>query len=121
MQKHIMVDFDGVIHSYKTPYLDVSIIPDPPVPGAIEWLKTLIENYRVTIFSSRCILPEAEMAMDNWLTKNGLPCCYLEQLAFSAIKHGAWIYIDDRGYRFDGTFPTVEQINELIPWHKNVQ
>ena len=35
----ICVDFDGVIHSYKSGWRGVAVIPDPPVPGAIEWLE----------------------------------------------------------------------------------
>ena len=34
----VAVDFDGVIHSYTTLWFTASVIPDPPVPGAIEWL-----------------------------------------------------------------------------------
>ena len=34
----VLVDFDGVIHSYTSPFTTPDEIKDPPVPGAFEWL-----------------------------------------------------------------------------------
>jgi hypothetical protein len=46
-------DFDGVIHSYTSPWIDEATIPDPPVPGALRWLWKATEWFDVQIYSSR--------------------------------------------------------------------
>jgi len=38
MKPILCVDFDGVIHSYTSKWVDEATIPDPPVPGALRWL-----------------------------------------------------------------------------------
>ena len=50
----VCVDFDGVLHSYTTPWINAHTIPDPPVQGAIAWLATMLEKFDVVIFSTRC-------------------------------------------------------------------
>ena len=37
--KTILLDFDGVIHSYTSGWKGAGVIPDPPVPGAIDFLR----------------------------------------------------------------------------------
>lgn len=34
----LVVDFDGVLHAYESPWTSPWTIPDAPVEGAIEWL-----------------------------------------------------------------------------------
>ena len=34
----ICLDFDGVIHSYTSGWKGAAVIPDPPVPGALEFI-----------------------------------------------------------------------------------
>src|SRR5690606_19100252 len=49
----VCVDFDGVLHSYVSGWKGGTVIPDPPVPGAIEWLTKLHESYEIAILSTR--------------------------------------------------------------------
>ena len=51
----IAIDFDGVIHSFKSGWQGHRKISDPPVDGAIEWLKMLIHSDEVvpSIYSAR--------------------------------------------------------------------
>jgi len=37
-------------------------------------------------------------------------------IEITAIKPRA-IYIDDRGYQFTGTFPSIEYISKFKPWN----
>lgn len=55
MKKRILVDFDGVIHSYRSGWKGLDVIPDPPVENAIKWLETICgdERFEVSIYSSR--------------------------------------------------------------------
>ena len=45
----ICVDFDGVIHNYTTKFEHPTIIPDPPVEGAIEWLSEVVQHFEVYV------------------------------------------------------------------------
>ena len=44
MKKTILVDFDGVIHSYTSVLKGARVIPDLPVPGAIESVYPGVRN-----------------------------------------------------------------------------
>lgn len=122
----IAVDFDGVIHSYQTPWVATHIIPDPPVEGAIEWLWETIQKLDVVIFSTRCRSWRGRWAMRKWLKKHAQGLYYedasggigLESVRFSYEKPPALVYLDDRAMRFAGTFPTVQQIHGAKPWNK---
>ena len=64
MSKPILcVDFDGVIHSYASGWKGADAIPDPPVPGAMEFLREALRHFRVSIFSSRSNQPGGIAAM----------------------------------------------------------
>jgi hypothetical protein len=40
----LAIDFDGVLHSYKSGWKGAKNIPGPPVDGAIEWLSDLVSH-----------------------------------------------------------------------------
>jgi hypothetical protein len=130
----ICVDFDGVIHSYKSGWQGVSVIPDDPVPGAIDWLMehlpmpdalggSFAPEYKgpiVQIYSSRSKSWFGRRAMVKWLIKHGLPPSYISDgiLKFPSKKPAAFLTIDDRAICFDGTFPTAGQMMAFKPWNK---
>jgi hypothetical protein len=117
----VAVDFDGVLHSYSSPWVDAATIPDPPVPGALEWLAEMLRHFDVAILSTRNHQEGGVEAMQAWLARHG---CWdegdrgVESITFPIYKPPALIYIDDRGYRFAGTFPTRHEIHTLRPWNK---
>jgi hypothetical protein len=114
----IAVDFDGVLHSYSSPWQGATVIPDPPVEGAIQWLERMVEHFTVFIFSTRCKEISGPPAMLNWFKEYGLPEGVRRQLYFEAEKPPALIYLDDRAMTFTGTFPTIDEINVFRPWNK---
>ena len=123
MIKNIYVDFDGVINSYQTPVNKtegVNELPDDALPGALEWLSDLIKNFHVTIYSTRLVNgAETERAISQWLLDQGLYHYDLDKLSFSAVKHGAHVYIDDRAWRYEGgAYPTVQELEDFKPWGK---
>lgn len=111
----IAVDFDGVVHQYVTPWIDAATIPDPPMPGAFDWLRQTLQQYRVIIYSSR--LPVGFDAMYHWFIEHGGEDLLVEGLEFwiEAGKPTALVYLDDRAVRFAGVFPSMEQLAER-PW-----
>lgn len=111
--KAIGLDFDGVLHSYTSPWTTATEIPDPPVPGALEAVKSWIKaGYEVVITSARADDPGGKEAIEAWLKKHGFPALPVHP------KLKATIYIDDRGFRFEGKFPTADEIEKLRPWTK---
>ena len=115
-RRTLAIDFDGVIHSYASGWRGPLEIPDPPVDGAIEWLVQASERFDLAITTVRAAHPGAIEAMKAWLRRHGLPERVLERLRFPLHKPPAEVYIDDRGWRFEGTFPSFELLGELEPW-----
>ena len=106
--KRIALDFDGVLHLYTSPWTTASEINDPPVPGALEAVKSWIEaGLEVVITSARANDPEGKTAIEEWLKIYGFPAIPVHP------KLKASIYIDDRGFKFEGKFPSSNDIKNL--------
>lgn len=70
----VVLDFDGVIHSYKSGWKGAAVIPDPPVEGIKEAIEALMERgYRVVIVSARSATTEGQTAIRDWLKKYNIP------------------------------------------------
>ena len=124
--KIILVDFDGVLHSYSSGWQGVDVIPDPPVKGALTWLRGLLKSkkFEVTIYSARSKDPSGRKAMARWLEHwweiEGLSREDLWPLQYPSQKPAAFLTIDDRCIQFQGpgTFPTIDEIDGFKPWNK---
>lgn len=126
----IAVDFDSTIHSYTTPWKAAHVIPDPPVDGALQWLRDMLVTFDVVVFSTRCKTWRGRRAMRRWLWEHDTGGAIsqaqwedteiLGQVKFSKSKPIALILLDDRAVRFDGpgTFPSRDSIHRYIPWNK---
>jgi hypothetical protein len=122
----LCVDFDGVIHSYTSPWRGPEIIPDPPVPGALRWLEQAIEHFRIVIYSSRSKTPEGISAMRAWLEDRGndqapdLGFTLVNGIEFAHEKPAAFLTIDDRAICFDGDWSKLdpEKLREFKPWNR---
>jgi hypothetical protein len=131
----LCLDFDGVIHSYSSGWEGADVIPDPPVPGAIDFILKALEQFEVAIYSSRSKDPGGIGAMQDWLATHlvdyrsnypdkPLPCTPAF-LAFNVIqwpvaKPAAFVTLDDRAITFDGTWPEVDDLRAFKPWNKRV-
>lgn len=136
-KSHICVDFDGVIHMYNSGWKGATIIPDNPVPGALQWLADMVHDgpeFQICVYSSRSKEPEAIEAMKLWL-KHHLRLMYkdlnldddeldgasqfvIDGLEFPTQKPAANMTIDDRAFHFQGTFPTPAWLRDFKPWNK---
>jgi hypothetical protein len=136
----LVLDFDGVIHSYTSGWKGATVIPDPPVPGAIDFIREAAASFRVAIYSSRSRDPEARKAMMLWLIANGLPevafdaidqAVYLEEVHedfvpepwhhavyFPTEKPPALVTLDDRAITFTGVWPEIADLRAFKPWNK---
>lgn len=108
--KTIAVDFDGVIHGYSKGWWDGTIY-DPPMAGALDGLRALMEHYAVFVHTTRSAGPVAE-----WLIECGIPAVTVSQaeaggeplifwtqrdlVLVTNRKLPAVAYLDDRAVRF---------------------
>jgi hypothetical protein len=128
MDKPILVlDFDGVIHSYASGWQGADTIPDPPVDGAMEFLFNAVNHFRVAIFSSRSNKRGGRKAMQKWLDKHlrnyfGAHLTVADdifcQIEWTTEKPPAMITIDDRALTFTGEWPDMKTLVNFRPWNK---
>lgn len=117
MSKTIAIDFDGVLHSYKSGWIAADILEEP-LDGALDFCNWLIENkFKIVIFSCRAGQPIGWAAIHDWLEKHRFP----PSIEVTHKKPEALLYIDDRGMRFDGNFDTVVQFITNNPGLKTWQ
>ncbi len=120
----LCLDFDGVLHSYTSGWQGASIIPDKPVPGAVEFLKEATNEFEVHIFSSRSNQEGGIKAMQTWLeivvgeTYGMLPV-WLDLIEWPTEKPPAMVTLDDRAITFTGKWPTIETLLAFKPWNKS--
>lgn len=147
-KKILAVDFDGVIHSYTSGWQGPRVIPDPPVEGAIQFLIEALNYFDVQVYSSRSRYLMARRYMQNWLVENFISlaedddpeiCKYVMEttthepwenaVAATAVrlailigwpvkKPAAHVTLDDRGWRFEGHFPTMSDLLNFKPWNR---
>jgi hypothetical protein len=92
MARTIAVDFDGVIHAYSRGWADGSIY-DPPLPGAIDALHTLMDRFAVFVHTTR----DPEQVMP-WLQRHGLDVTIDERCCKAArLFTGGWL-CDEQGH-----------------------
>lgn len=118
----IAVDFDGVLHAYSKGWHDGTAY-DVPLPGAIEGLKALMEDYAVFIFSTR---PWTDI--DLWLSKHvpEIKCRNVSLtekfwnekgvLGITDRKLPAMVYIDDRAFQFKDWEGVKERAADFPRW-----
>lgn len=112
----LAVDFDGVIHSYVSPWVNAATISDAPVEGAFAFLRDAVQFFNVTVFTVRLADDSLEdldadvglarvqvlQAFEDWFLAHGFEKSVLLSLAFTATKPKALVYLDDRAWRFEG-------------------
>ncbi|MHA2307094.1 MAG: hypothetical protein ACXACU_17075 [Candidatus Hodarchaeales archaeon] len=132
-KKIILIDFDGVIHSYSSGWQGVDNIPDEPVKitrriggsrdityTSIDWLTQLASDKGLTIciYSSRSKDVKGLIAMTDWLLKYGMSSDTINQIYFPTKKPAAFLTIDDRAIQFDGTFVDAHVIHNFKTWQR---
>lgn len=117
-RKRLVLDFDGVLHQHVSPFTTTLEIHDPPVPGAIEKLKEYLKVFHVTIWSARNYY-EGVGAIKDWLVEHGITPGELSQIEFPRIEKPLFhLYLCDNSQKFEGVFPSVEEIKSHGQWNK---
>lgn len=107
-RKTLLVDFDGVIHSYESGWQGAAVIADLPIHGAFEWLERASEHFDISIFSARNGQHGGTVAMVMWFMRHGLKDSVLRRLDFPMVKPKAFLTIDDRSIRFEGDWSKID-------------
>jgi hypothetical protein len=133
----LCLDFDGVLHSYSSRWQGAAIIPDPPVPGAYDFIIAALSKFDVCVLSSRSHEPGGRQAMAYWMVAHfgGVltsdvddgqvvwswkPGGYglIDAVTFPLHKPPALVTIDDRALTFTGLWPSVDELLDFRPWNK---
>lgn len=111
----VVFDFDGVIHSYISPWRGAEDIPDAPVPGINDTIQALRKRgYEVVVCSSRCISYGGMVAVKQYLRKHSIE---VDDVTFEKVP--ALVYVDDRAVCFDGnSCALLGKILNFKPWNK---
>jgi hypothetical protein len=125
----LCVDFDGVIHSYERGWQNGEIY-GTVTRGFFEWVERVRHDFELVIYSSRSKDEAGIIAMTLWLheqrnawIKAGGQRHPTEPLTFNFAdkKPAAWLTIDDRCVRFDGSWdnPLLESeaLRRFKPWN----
>lgn len=100
----LAVDFDGVIHAYSRGWADGTIY-DPPLPGALEGLRTLLDQDSVFIFTTRDVGQVASWFLARGFhVRTGHDGPFWNErgpLLITNQKLAATAYLDDRAVRFE--------------------
>lgn len=106
----LCLDFDGVIAKYPSGEV---------VPGAIEFIrKALKECSELSVFSTRSgngQIPQMQL----FLIQNGLTSEEALSIKWYTYKPPAMVFIDDRAWRFEGTWPDLEELKKFKTWEES--
>jgi hypothetical protein len=113
--KNIAIDFDGVIHNFDKGFHDGTCYGDP-LPGSLEALKKISENYNIVIFTAKA-KPSRPLVngktgtelVQEWLERHNV-MQYVKDI--TAEKPRSQIYIDDKGYHFQNWNDTLKYLKE---------
>jgi hypothetical protein len=113
----LAIDFDGVLHDAYAGWGDGTCYGDP-LPGSIESIKKLSEQYTIIIFTAKA-KPDRPLVqgktgiehVKDWLEKHGILNC-VESV--TSEKPRAELYIDDNGYRFENWNDTLKFVKDTL-------
>lgn len=123
----LCLDFDGVIHEYRSPWQGVDVVADGPVPGAIAFIDAARQRFSIAIYSARSSSEEGRAAM-----REAIRTWAVEELGYLGAdilvadlqwptgKPSAFLTIDDRAIQFNGDWSThnIDDLLNFKPWNK---
>jgi hypothetical protein len=115
VKQTIILDFDGVVHSYTSGWKGADVIPDEPVKDTRWAVQELRKLYIVVIVSSRTHQEGGIQAIKDWLTKHDIE---VDDVPDHKPPH--IVTVDDRAFRFEGDWHAVIAgiAAAAIPWNK---
>jgi len=138
----LCIDFDGVIHDYRRGWQG-GVIYGELTPGFLDWAHKAGKLFKLVVYSSRSKKAEGVVAMSDWITRmaqadgweaadfpfdgrSGDPMLRLVHLGlertvrlyFTHEKPPAFLTIDDRCVRFEGSWDAMapQMLRDFKPW-----
>ena len=115
-KQNLAIDFDGVIHNADKGWGDGTCYGEP-LPGAIDAIKRLSEDYNIVIFTAKA---KSDRPLVNGKTGAKLVYEWLQKYqieqyisSVTSDKPRAELYIDDNGYRFENWNDTLKFVKTL--------
>jgi hypothetical protein len=121
----LCIDFDGCVHDYLKGWQDGTIYGEV-TQGFFEWVEQARKHFKLVIYSSRS--KDGAGPMRDWLHHQAIkhyqgpiPQWITTEIEFAHEKPAAWLTIDDRCVRFDGSWdnPSLEPeaMLRFKPWN----
>ena len=107
MTLNVAVDFDGVLNTYDGWKGEYELFE--PRRGVGFFLSKLDEKYNIIIFTNR-----KPQSVWRWLEDYNLACFVKE---VTNTKPRAFVYVDDRGLKFEGDFDKTLKIIDSFTTH----
>ena len=96
----LCLDFDGVLHGYRNGFTPGAAPDDNAVEGAVAFVRWAMQRgYKIVVQSARFDRRENFEYVRHWLMTHGFPTAFMELVSE---KPKASLYVDDRGFRFEG-------------------
>lgn len=109
--KAICLDFDGVLHRYGNGFTPGAAPDDAAVEGAVDFVRSVLRmGFKVYVLSARFDREENLIFVRRWLTQHRFPA---NAMTLVTMKPKACLYVDDRGWRFEGPDDWKTLINML--------
>lgn len=128
MSKTLLISFEGVLSDRGSGMSASGEVCDSPVPGAIVWLRTLLEDKMRAAPDALDIVVVSEYiqryslwkndALMAWLIQNGIDEELLCDVRFHKNEHShAFVSLSDKNITFTGRFPSKEELLSFKPWY----
>lgn len=112
----VMLDLNGVVHTYSKGWQNTAPLYDPPTEGFKAWAEDVSDEFRIVVWPTHMNTPRDMMRIKLWLRKHGL-----NKLGLELVVHpprGLRLKIDDRAVQFTGNwadFPR-DRLREFRTW-----
>jgi hypothetical protein len=124
MKKPILcLDFDGVLHHYRSGWEGVDVVGDGPTPGAMRFIYRAVDVFDVHVYSTRSNDDLGRDAMiaaiREWVYDEfSVPVAerVFSSLSFPTAKPPAMVTLDDRAVTFTGSFPDPAALLAFKTW-----
>ncbi len=121
----VAADFNGVVHDHRESQKGFCEPGSPEIPGAVQWLKDLSEEFDVFLVSASFERSQYITAAKAWLAARGVPTPWMapmlvgrSRITLTPFKPPCLMFVDDRGFHFRGEFPTIAEIKSFKPWNR---
>ena len=102
----LCLDFDDTLFDTET---------EEPIKGSLDFVNSVVDIFDVQILSGRSATKAGRDEMKQWLKANDFP---IDKIGFPEHKPSVDVMLDDRAIIFTGTYPTVEELQDFVPWNK---